>query len=364
MRFGIFLAYERNRSPEEYGDANLYDEILAQAKLAEEVGFEIIWVPEHHMIHVQQSPSAALAAVHLGLQVSCTIGTMVVLPTYRHPIITAGEIAMTDQILHGRFEVGLGRGAYKYEFERINVPFEEGKDRLAEAIDIFEEIWHSPDAGISFDGKFHTFDEAYVWPRPYIEPHPPVWIAGMTPPTIEWAAHKGYNVATWPFLRGMDVVEAAAATFHAGREAAGGVKGDQRLAVLRGTWVASTDVAAAEVTDEVLRNHRINQRLHHFTQNADPRGYVAPEEVEEEPSREQILQNMILGSPETCLQRVTAYHEIGVDDLLTSFVTGPSQEETLAAIRLFGEQVIAPFREQHGGAGQRPPRATASTVAN
>jgi alkanesulfonate monooxygenase SsuD/methylene tetrahydromethanopterin reductase-like flavin-dependent oxidoreductase (luciferase family) len=362
VRFGIFLGYQRIHAPEHYGDANLYDEMLEKAKLADELGFEILWVPEHHMIHLQQAPSATLIAMQLGLSVSCQIGTMVVLPTYRHPVLTAGEIAVVDNALHGRLEVGLGRGAYRYEFERIGVPFAEGKERFVEALDILEALWHSEDAGVSYDGKFHQFEEAYVWPRPYQRPHPPVWVAAMTPPTIDWAVRKGYHVASWPFLRDMSAVASLAGVFHEAREETGGVRGEQRLGILRATFAAGTEKEAASHVEEALINHRINQRLHHFTQNADPRGVVAPEPVENEPTPGDIYQNLIMGTAEQCLEKVERYHELGVDDLLTTFDWGPSHEAVKESMRIFAEGVIRPFRQRHGIA-HRPGVLAAANAA-
>src|SRR3954452_7801930 len=104
MRFGIFLAYERVHAPEHYAGGNLYDEMLEQAVLADQLGFEVIWIPEHHLIHYAQAPSATVLCTQIGLNVRCTVASMVVLATYRHPLITAGEIAAVDNILHGRFE--------------------------------------------------------------------------------------------------------------------------------------------------------------------------------------------------------------------------------------------------------------------
>src|SRR4051794_28381493 len=116
MRFGIFLSYNRIHRPSEY-TTNIYEERLEQAMEADRLGYEIIWIPEHHMIHFFQVPSVAVLMTQVGLNVQCKVGAMVVLPLYRHPLVTAGEVALVDNILKGRLEIGLGRGAYAYEFE-------------------------------------------------------------------------------------------------------------------------------------------------------------------------------------------------------------------------------------------------------
>jgi alkanesulfonate monooxygenase SsuD/methylene tetrahydromethanopterin reductase-like flavin-dependent oxidoreductase (luciferase family) len=271
---------------------------------------------------------------------------MVILATYRHPLITAGEIAAVDNILKGRFEVGLGRGAYPYEFERMQISFEDARDHLWEAVDVLETIWHSPDAGVEYHGRFFEFESSYVWPRPLQQPHPPVWIAGMTLPTIDRAARAGYNVSTWPFVRDISAVEEAARMFHAGREAAGGQRGQQRLGILRATFAAATEAEARAQAEGVLTGHRINQRLRNFEENSDPRGYVRPDPGPNEPTLDEIYANLIWGTPAQCLETVEAYHALGVDDLILGFSGG--HETAMAAMRVFADGVIGPFQDRYG----------------
>jgi len=171
----------------------------------------------------------------------------------------------------------------------------------------------------------------------------------MTPPTIEWAARGGYHVTNWPFLRDMSAVAGAAEVFHTAREEAGGVKGEQRLGILRGAFAAETEAEAAAHVEEALINHRINQRLHYFTQNADPRGIVAPDPVENEPTHEEIYENLIMGTPEQCLEKVERYEELGVDDLLLMFDYGASHEAVMESMRVFAEGVMEPYRAARAG---------------
>jgi len=90
------------------------------------------------------------------------------------------------------------------------VPLNESKARFDEALDVIFGAWKSD--VFSHHGRFFNYDDVDMWPRPYQQPHPPLWIAGMTLPTIHRAARAGYNVATWPFVRAMAVVEDAART--------------------------------------------------------------------------------------------------------------------------------------------------------
>ncbi|MGE3150092.1 MAG: LLM class flavin-dependent oxidoreductase, partial [Pseudorhodoplanes sp.] len=189
MKFSIFLSFTRLHPPEHYKES-VYKEKLRQAMVADKCGYHCIWIPEHHLIHKIQVPNGLLACVQIGHHVSCRVGQAVNLITYRHPLITAGEIAEADHILEGRFSVTLGRGAYQYEFERLGIPFSESKERFEEALAVLEKIWGS-DKGVSFDGKYFKFEQAHVWPRPYTQPHPDVWYGAQTNPSVVSAAKRG-----------------------------------------------------------------------------------------------------------------------------------------------------------------------------
>lgn len=347
MEFGIFLSHQRIYEPSRY-KTSLYEEKRLEAELAERLGYDMVWVPEHHLIHFMQVPNALILAQNVGRNLSIRVGTMATLLPLRHPLITAAEIALTDEILEGRLDLGVGRGAYEYEFERLGIPFAETKERFSEVLEFLLALWSSDDGSAALDGKFISFPQAHVWPRPRQLPHPPLWIAAMTLPTISWAASQGRHVANWPFIRPMSVVADVANCFHQGRERAGGRRGEQRLAILRAGFPTRTEAELEERIDETLINHRINQRLHYFIQNADPSGYVSPDPLDEEPTREEILENLVLGTPEECLRKVEEYAALGVDQLMVQFDFGPSHEEILDAMELFAREVITPYRERHG----------------
>ena len=116
MKFGVFqLLHSADKGPAK----EVYDNALEQARLADELGFEGIWLAEHHFSSYGYSPNPLTFAVKIADQTKhIRIGTaVVVLPLY-HPLRLAEEIALTDQLTDGRLEVGLGRGYQRYEFER------------------------------------------------------------------------------------------------------------------------------------------------------------------------------------------------------------------------------------------------------
>jgi alkanesulfonate monooxygenase SsuD/methylene tetrahydromethanopterin reductase-like flavin-dependent oxidoreductase (luciferase family) len=351
MDFTIFLSLQRIYEPEAYS-TSVIDETRDEAVAAQRLGYTKVWVPEHHLIHFMQAPSATLLAQHVGQGLDIRIGTMATLLTTRHPLVTAGELALADHALGGRLDVGVGRGAYEYEFHHLGVPFDEGRERFAEALSILRQIWDSELYNCSFSGKYFDFENAAVWPRPVQQPHPPLWIAAMTPPTVEWAASEGFNVANWPFIRPMSAVADTAKLFHEARGLRPDGGAGQKLTILRAVAPTHSEEDLERRIDEVLINHRINQRLHFYTQNADPQGYVAPEPLEKEPSRDEVRENLIFGSPKECLEKVEEYAALGVDELMLYFDFGPSHEDVIAGMELFSEEVMKPFQERHSGGSE------------
>lgn len=360
MEFSVFISHMRIHPPEYYG-RSLFAEKLIEAKAVDRLGYDCIWIPEHHLIHFMQAPSGLMLCLHYGQQVSCPIGQMVNLLTYRHPLIAAGELALADVLLDGRLLLGVGRGAYEYEFQRLEIPFATATEQFLEALDILELAWRSEDEGFEFHGKYYDIDTSYVWPRPIQKPHPEIWYAAMSPASIEFCAKRGYHAVNWPFLRPMSFVRDVAERFHEAREKAGNERGVQKLAIMRGVMVAETESKARRSIEPMLINHRLNQRLHHFDFASASRGYIEPVPLDTEPSEQDVFDNMIIGTPAQCLEKLHEYEELGVDQFLLWFDYGPDHEAVLDAMEMFAAEVMAPFRRARGIL--RPDHAVARTAA-
>jgi F420-dependent oxidoreductase-like protein len=154
------------------------------ALLAEELGYDSIWVydhfhnvpqPSHEAVFECWTTMAALAEatsrIRLGQMVSCT--------SYREPTLTAKVTSSIDVISGGRLEWGVGAGWYWHEYEAYGFPFEENKVRigkLREAVEVVKAMWSEPDA--VYEGRYFTVKGAQCDPKPVQQPHPPIWIGG------------------------------------------------------------------------------------------------------------------------------------------------------------------------------------------
>jgi alkanesulfonate monooxygenase SsuD/methylene tetrahydromethanopterin reductase-like flavin-dependent oxidoreductase (luciferase family) len=124
------------------------------------------------------------------------IGTAVSLAALYHPLRLAEEVALLDMLSGGRVNWGAGRGFAHFEFKHFGVPAEESGDRFREAVDIVLKAW--TEERFSYKGKFFSFDDVEVLPKPLQAPHPPTWMAATSEGAIDWAASQGFSILMDP----------------------------------------------------------------------------------------------------------------------------------------------------------------------
>jgi alkanesulfonate monooxygenase SsuD/methylene tetrahydromethanopterin reductase-like flavin-dependent oxidoreductase (luciferase family) len=156
----------------------LYDASLAQVTAAESLGFDSIWLTEHHFTDDGYLPALMPAAAAIAARTSrVTIGTYVLLAPFYHPLKLAEDAAFVDVLSGGRLRLGIGLGYRAEEFEGFGVPRADRLGRTLETIDIMKRAWSGE--RFSFEGKYFKFRDARVLPRPVSQPYPELlWGAG------------------------------------------------------------------------------------------------------------------------------------------------------------------------------------------
>ena len=94
-----------------------------------------------------------------------------------HPLRIAEEAATVDQLSQGRLLFGVGRSGFPTTYEAYGVPYAESRDRFAETLDIIKQAWTEPT--FSYEGKYYSFHNIRLVPKPYAKPHPPIRVAAM-----------------------------------------------------------------------------------------------------------------------------------------------------------------------------------------
>jgi len=163
--------------------------LLAMAERAEAAGFDSVWVGDSLTARPRHEPLTLLAAV-AGRTRRVRLGTGVLLPALRNPVVLAHVVATLDRIAEGRVILGVGIAAdtpaIRKEFAAAGVPFERRAGRMLETLEICRALWRRD--SVSFSGKHFTLEGVTMEPKPHRPGGPPIWIGGSGPTALREAA--------------------------------------------------------------------------------------------------------------------------------------------------------------------------------
>src|SRR5438128_10065962 len=159
--------------------------LLALAERAEGLGFDSIWVGDSILARPRHEPLTLLSAVAARTR-RAELGTAVLLPALRNPVVLAHGIATLDQISEGRFILGVGIASdvpnIRAEFTACGVPFDKRVGRMLEGLRLARELWTGQP--INWNGRW-VMENATLGPAPHRPGGPPIWIGGMVRPSLD-----------------------------------------------------------------------------------------------------------------------------------------------------------------------------------
>jgi alkanesulfonate monooxygenase SsuD/methylene tetrahydromethanopterin reductase-like flavin-dependent oxidoreductase (luciferase family) len=206
MEFGIFNSVcVLPRYAERHGESAEHDRIMdevAYVEAADKAGFKYAWVTEHHFLttysHLSASESFLAYAFARTNDIHLGSGIFNITPPVNHPARIAERVAMLDHLSGGRFEFGTGRGSSTTEQRGFGIEDSElTREMVAETLPQIVRMWR--DEEYSYDGKFFSMPSRNVLPKPYSQPHPPLWMAAGSPSTFDLAAELGVGVLCFGF---------------------------------------------------------------------------------------------------------------------------------------------------------------------
>ena len=333
----------------------LYNRYLDEMELAERAGFDGLCVNEHHQTAYGLMPSPIVMASALARRTTrakiAVLGSAFLLR--EHPLTLAEEHAMIDVITGGRLITGMVRGVGAEYFSFGSNPTQ-SHERFHEAHDLVVQAWTRP-GPFSFEGKHFHFEYVNVWPRPYQQPHPPIWCPSQgSSETIEWSSHPSRRyvyVQTYsPFpavVRAMNLYRESARRY--GYEAS-----SEQLAWATPIYVAETDErAVAEAAPHI--EAFFNKFLAKPFEMVMPPGYLTPRSFKSVMAgkanmsgQKRTIQALmdqgifICGSPETVRRKLTECHaQTGFQNFIAfaHFGTMP-HDLTVKNIELLARHVI------------------------
>ena len=195
MKFALFiLASWAEEDPGE--QSRIYGEALDQVLYAEELGFDSVWVAEHHSSRYGIFPSLMPIVNYLAAKTKrIRIGTGVSVLPFHNPIFLAEESAMMDLLSEGRLEFGVGRGSANYEYGNFHIDFDSRNKRFQESLDMILGLWTK--RGFSYQGEYYQAKDVTIAPSPIQKPHPPVFLAvSRTAASVDMAVSRDLPILT------------------------------------------------------------------------------------------------------------------------------------------------------------------------
>ena len=328
MEFGIFHEFLTTQTGSQ---REAFRNSFAQIEAAEEWGLDVVWLAEIHMNPTRSLLSAPLtvAAAIAARTHRIKIGTAVQILPLGHPLRLAEETATIDQISDGRLIFGVGRSAFPRAYNAYGISYEESPQRFTESLEIIKKAWTEERA--SYRGRWHSFEDFTLVPRPVQQPHPEIRIAASQHDTYGAIGAAGYPlfsaVRATPLSELATHMEAYRGAWH---EA--GHPGQPRAYLQVPIYVAATrEQALADAEAGMMR---------FSTYRADLiRGPMNYETVRREKG--------IVGTPEMVTERLMELRD-------TAHLTGVSaeinpgsllsHEQVMASLRLYIAEVMPNFK--------------------
>ncbi|MEZ5376662.1 MAG: LLM class flavin-dependent oxidoreductase [Acidimicrobiales bacterium] len=172
---------------------DVYRDELQLAVEAEALGFDTIWLTEHHFADDGYSPSILTIAAAIAARTErVRIGFNLLLLPLHHAVRLAEDLATLDVLSNGRIDVGVGQGYAVHEFAGFGIDRAERLGRFIEGLDVLSGLWENE--VFSYDGRHYHIDRARLSPRPVQQPSPPLWIGATSSKAVARAGRRGAHL--------------------------------------------------------------------------------------------------------------------------------------------------------------------------
>jgi len=326
--------YARTEMLFTYGVGWPPESALRYASVAAKHNFDGFTCGEHHYPGSMPSPLLWLTRF-VGEFPGYMFATDVALLPFHHPVRMASEAAMLDHMTKGKFHLGLGLGYVESEFDLYGLNIRRRRDMFEESLTIMKRLWSEDD--VEHEGEFFNVKGSLPI-KPLTPGGPKIWIGGQVRVAIERAARMGdafVGGISTPIQRFREFRDIY---FEALRKE-GKSPEDTEFTVMRTVWCDRRE----DTRDRINRIVSEQYKRSFAIRDGHPMQYD-PYATDYEHTVEY---RCVAGSPDTCIEMVEKYRDIGITGILCSFVhTGHTPKQIEDAIALFGDKVIPYFKDQ------------------
>ena len=363
MKFGLFysLHFPEPWSPE--GEYKCLWDAMDEITYAEELGFESLWLAEHHFApawSTASAPDVVLGAISQRTS-KMRLGFAVVLSPIHHPLHIAASVATLDILSNGRVDLGIGRSSAPRQLIPFGVDLRDVKGMTEEALSIIPRMW--TEEVFSHEGKHYHIPPREVVPKPLQKPHPPIWSACQQEDTCRAAGEMGLGC----LLNTRYGPERVGKFIDTYKEA---IKDATPVGKFINNHVTGSSIGFCDENNQRAREkgaewvvaHIGNARTRQYqdwigvSEDSVPPDYLAHfRRAQHDPilqpdiTPESILDNegYCIGDPDACIRYGERQEALGVEEVMLSLQVGTTtHQEVMNTLRIFGKYVIPHFQEK------------------
>ena len=339
----------------------IFRDTLEELAIAETCGFRTAWFVEHHFMREyshSSAPDLLLAAASQRTQ-TLRLGHAVVLLPYHHPLQVAERLATLDVLSGGRVEFGFGRGFSPCEYAAFGVDMEQSRERVEEALAIIRQTFNGQP--VNFSGRHFRLENVEVLPRVMQKPHPPLWMAAVSPETFELAARLGVGVLVGPFKPWFMVQSDIRRYRTAWQKYQGDTGSKPRVGMTAGVLCLEDGQRARDIAKTYFiwfyrqlfkQTAPVLEQLHagyEYYRKMGTLRFLAEKTLSL--AALETLGMVVAGDPAHCRQKLESYRDAGVDHLLCAVSTGGTPSDIAReSLRALAHHVIPHFDIQAEGA--------------
>ncbi len=293
--------------------------------------FDSLWIPDHGV-----DPLSTLAFIASSTR-RIKLGTCVLIPDHRHPVLLARQVSALDNLSEGRFILGLGAGEGK---EMFGTPIDRPVARVLETIEVLKELWKHPKA--TYQGDFWKIKTYSLELKPLQKPHPPIWIGASGPRMLKITARYG-DGSFGPQLIPEHYQEWLN-RLHNISEEVGRNPNDIKPAHLPFTSISHDHDTALKWLAPHVKWFLVwaSQPPGSLRQML---GYKEKWEKAEDVPNEAVEKCFIVGTPEDCMKKLDEFVCSGVRYFVLA-IQAPDEKSYFQSLNLYAEEVLTRFKEK------------------
>ena len=346
MKFSLFAHMERLNKTQNH--EQLYADFITLCTMADEGSMRAIWTGEHHGMEFSISPNPFITITDIARHTKqVKLGTGTIIAPFWHPIRLAGEAAMTDLITGGRLELGIARGAYAYEYERLMPGLDawQAGQRMRESSVLLKPLWQGDCA---HSGEFYQFPATSSAPKPVQDGGPPIWIAARDPNSHEFAVHNGFNVQVTPLWQGIEEISTLMRHFVKACNSYAGPR--PKIMMLHHTYVAK------DQGDVTLASNELSRFYNDFgawfqNKRSVVQGHIDPLTDDELKANEMMSaanmkRDLTIGTAKEVIDQIKRYEDLGYDEFSYWLDSGMTFDRKRDSLTRFINEVMPAFTQE------------------